>query len=212
MLKESFDVVKVVLRERFSWVICEQSGVIEVPRSSQNRVPQRFEEQNVGRERISECRVETVCRCASRANGGGVPVSVRHGEVSQVSEEMFVSGCTPTGLSFHELVRLLLQFQKDTVAAGGGVTRKAVTGSQSSETKFVFLRPNVVFLGGGRGLSPQTFARQRLHPEYRQSPLLLETFNNPYRLLVSFMRIWTTNLFPNLLDVQDTNSNFSQQS
>ena len=41
------------------------------------------------------------------------------------------------GLSIHELERLLLQFRNDTVAAGSGVTRKAVTGSQSFETKSV---------------------------------------------------------------------------
>ena len=58
----------------------------------------------------------------------------------------FLRDVSRQGLPFNELERLLLQFSKDTVFP-------------LSES--IFLRR--------RSLSPQTFARQRLHVEYRQS-------------------------------------------
>ena len=82
---------------------------------------------------------------------------------------------TDRGIFLHELERLLLQCLKDTVDAGG-VTRKAVTRSQNTETKGVFRCPDVVFLRGG-GLSPWTFARQRLRPGCGQSSTCIVVIN-----------------------------------
>ena len=61
--------------------------------SSRNRFQQRFEEQRVGRERISECRVEQFVDVAA----GQMEVPQYPGAwVSQSSFGSF-SGCTPTG-------------------------------------------------------------------------------------------------------------------
>ena len=63
--------------------------------SSRNRAEQRFEEQSVGWEHLGVQR-RTGCPCASRASGGGVPVSRRHGSVSHTdrdSPSMSWKGC-----------------------------------------------------------------------------------------------------------------------
>ena len=92
-------------------------------------VQKRFEKQRVARERISACRVE---------QDADVPA----GHVAEVSQgesvdfrKKFFRDAHLQGLSFHELEWLWLQFEVDTVAVGSGVTRMAVTGSQSYETK-----------------------------------------------------------------------------